>query len=97
MNLFLKFCPGDAFLFLTANALVQIAVVVALAGAISLVFTRHRAAVRHAIWLSALVCVLLSPAAAYVAATADWPLVSLRLFSPTAWFSATLQVWPSAL
>ena len=79
MSWFSKFCPGDAFLFLTANALVQIAVVVALAGAISLVFTRHRAAVRHASWLTALVCALLSPAAAYVAAKADWPLLSLRL------------------
>ena len=79
MNLFLKFCPGDAFVLLTANVLAQIAVVVALACAISLLFARHRAAVRHAIWLSALGCVLLSPAAAYLAAKADWPLLSLRL------------------
>ena len=79
MNLFVKFCPGDALVLLTANVLLQIAVVVALACAISLVFARHRAAVRHAIWLSALGCVLLSPAAAYLAARAEWPLISLRL------------------
>jgi beta-lactamase regulating signal transducer with metallopeptidase domain/protein involved in polysaccharide export with SLBB domain len=79
MNLFLKFCPDDALLLLAANVLVQIAVVVCLACAVSLVFARHRAAARHAIWLSALGCVLLSPAAAYLADRAQWPLVSLRL------------------
>ena len=36
MNLLSKFCPSDAFVLLTANVLVQIAVVVALAAAISL-------------------------------------------------------------
>ena len=66
MSPFSKFCPSDALLLLTANVLVQIAVVAALAGAISLLFARHRAAVRHAIWLLALVR-LLSPAAAYLA------------------------------
>ncbi len=79
MSPFSKFCPSDALLLLTANVLVQIAVVVALAGAISLLFARHRAAVRHAIWLLAFLCTLLSPAAAYLAAKAEWPLVSLRL------------------
>jgi protein involved in polysaccharide export with SLBB domain/beta-lactamase regulating signal transducer with metallopeptidase domain len=79
MNWFSKFCPGDTSLLLTANVLVQIAVVVVLAAAISLLCGRHRPAVRHAIWLAALVCVLLSPAAAYLTAKADWSLVSLRL------------------
>jgi protein involved in polysaccharide export with SLBB domain/beta-lactamase regulating signal transducer with metallopeptidase domain len=79
MNRFMPFYPGDACVLLTANVLLQIAVVVCLACAISLGFARHRAAVRHAIWLSALGCVLLSPAAAYLAAKAPWPLLSLRL------------------
>ena len=84
MNMFLRFCPADAFVVLTANVLVQIAAVVALAYAISIVFARHRPAVRHAIWLGALGCVLLSPAAAYVAASADWSLVSLRVLPRSA-------------
>ena len=79
MTPFLIFCPDDAALFFVVNVLVQIAVVVALALAISLVFARRRAAVRHGIWLSALGCVLVSPIVAYVAGRADWSLVSLRL------------------
>ena len=79
MSWFSKLCPSDTALLLTANVLVQIAVVVALAGAISLLLARHRAAARHAIWLTALACVLLSPAAAYLTARADWSLISLRL------------------
>jgi len=95
MNLLLKLCPSDAFMLLTVNVLVQIAVVVALAGAISLVFARHHAAVRHAIWLSALVCVLLSPAAAYVATKADWPLLSLRLLPRSA--TSDVEAIPSSV
>ena len=79
MTWFLKFYPGDAAILVVVNVLVQIAVVVALAWAVSLVFARHRSAVRHGIWLSALGCVLLSPIVAYVAGRADLSLVSLRL------------------
>ncbi len=79
MTSFLRFCPSDALLLLTANVLVQIAVVVVLAGAVSLLLARHRAALRHAIWLGALLCVLLSPAAAYLAAAVGRPLISLRV------------------
>ena len=79
MTWFLQFYPGDAFVLLAANVLVQIAVVVALAWAISLGFARRRAAMRHGVWLSALGCVLVSTIAAYVAARADLSLVSLRL------------------
>jgi polysaccharide biosynthesis/export protein len=79
MNLFLKFYPGDAVAMLAANVLAQIALVVALACAVSLLFARHRAAARHAIWLSALACVLLGPAAAYLAGKSQLPLIPLRL------------------
>jgi beta-lactamase regulating signal transducer with metallopeptidase domain/protein involved in polysaccharide export with SLBB domain len=79
MNRLIPFYPGDAFVLLAANVLAQIAVVVALACAVSWIFARHRAAARHAIWLSALGCVLLSPIAAYLSAKAEWSLLSLRL------------------
>ena len=79
MNLLMPFYPGDAFVMLAANVLAQIAVVVVLAWIISLLLARRRPAVRHAIWFSALGCVLLSPAAAYFAAKADRPLLALRL------------------
>jgi hypothetical protein len=80
---------------LTANVLLQIAVVVALAAAISLIFARHRAAARHAIWLAALVCVLLSPAAAYLAARANFPLLSLRLLPRSA--ASDVETIPAAV
>jgi len=76
---FLKCYPGDVVALLVANVLAQIAVVVILAGAISLTFARHYAAMRHAIWLCALVGVFVSPIVAYVAARANLSLVSLRL------------------
>jgi beta-lactamase regulating signal transducer with metallopeptidase domain/protein involved in polysaccharide export with SLBB domain len=79
MTSFLVFYPGDAMVLLMVNVLTQIAVVAALAWAISTALARHRAAVRHAIWLSALGCVLLSPIMAYVAPRAGLSLVTLRL------------------
>ena len=94
MTWFLKFYPSDAILLITINALVQIAVVVALAWALSLVFARHRAAVRHGIWLAALSCVFVSPIMAYVAGRADLSLVSLRLLPQ--WAEGPMFTQPNA-
>jgi protein involved in polysaccharide export with SLBB domain/beta-lactamase regulating signal transducer with metallopeptidase domain len=79
MTALLKFYPGDVMLLLTANVLVQLAVVVALAWIISMGFARHRAAVRYAVWLSALGCMLVSPMAAYLAARSGLSLISLPI------------------
>jgi hypothetical protein len=79
LSLFTRFCPDNATLCLTANALLQIAVVAALSWLLSVGVARHRPALCHGIWLSALLCVLLSPAASYVAARAGLSLISLRL------------------
>ena len=80
MNLLMKFCPGHTTILWAANVLLQIAAVAALAWLLASLFARHRPALRHGIWFSALVCVLLSPVAACVAARAGLSLVSLRLF-----------------
>jgi protein involved in polysaccharide export with SLBB domain/beta-lactamase regulating signal transducer with metallopeptidase domain len=81
----MHFYPGDAMVLWTANVLVQLAVVVVLAWAVTAAFARHRAAMRYAVWLSALGCVLVSPLAAYLAAQSGWSLLSLPLLpSPIA-------------
>ena len=92
MNLFIKFCPNDATVLLVANVLAQIAFIAALAWLLSLSFARHRPAVRHGIWASAFLCVLISPLVSYVAARAGLSLVSLRLLPQLA--SADLDVRP---
>ena len=79
MKTLVSFCPGDENVLLVANVLMQIAVVVALAGVVSALLARHRPALRHAIWVVALACVLLSPALTYVAENAGLSLFSLRL------------------
>ena len=79
----MKFYPGDAMLLLAGNVLVQIAVVAALGWLISSLWARHRAALRHGIWLSALVCVLASPVVAYIAMHAGLSLISWRVLPQT--------------
>ena len=86
-----RFYPGDAMVLLAANVLAQVAVVVALAWAISAGFARHRAALRHAVWLGALGCALVSPLAACLAARSGLSLVSLRVLPRTASAEATVS------
>ncbi len=94
MNLLPKFAPGDAIAMLVVNVLVQVAVVVGLAWLLSAALGRHRPALRHAIWLSALGCVLLGPLAASSIQRAGLSLVSLRLWPRTT--EAEIDVAPSA-
>ena len=79
MNLLIKCCPDRSTLCLAANVLVQIAVLAALAWLLASAAARHRPALRHGIWLCALLCILLSPAVSYVAAPAGLSLISLPL------------------
>jgi protein involved in polysaccharide export with SLBB domain/beta-lactamase regulating signal transducer with metallopeptidase domain len=83
MTAMLRFYPGDAIVLLAANVLAQVAVVVALAWGISAGFARHCAALRHAVWLGALGCTLVSPIVACLAARSGLSLVSLRVLPQT--------------
>ena len=79
MNLLIKCCPDRVTLCLAANVLVQIAVLAALAWLLASAVARHRPALCHGIWLTALLSTLFSPAASYVAAPAGLSLISLPL------------------
>ncbi len=61
MNLLLRLYPGDACAYLIGSVAVQIAAVVLVAALLAQIGTRLGAAWRHSVWLTALVCVLLSP------------------------------------
>lgn len=65
MKLLLELYPGDFWALLTANVLLQIAVVVLLACVLVVGIARRAPATRHAIWLCALVCVVCSPILAF--------------------------------
>jgi beta-lactamase regulating signal transducer with metallopeptidase domain len=79
-----RIAPGDAAIALTANALAQVTVVILLAAALSRTVLRRQAAARHGVWLSALVCTLLSPALAVLAARAGLVLGSIPIARPAA-------------
>ncbi len=74
-----RFYPSDATAVAAAAAFVQITVVIALAAAAARLLKR-RAALRHAVWLSALGCVLVSPLLAVLAGRLGVGL--LRIESP---------------
>jgi beta-lactamase regulating signal transducer with metallopeptidase domain len=73
----LRFYPGDSFVQAAASVLVQSTAVLLLALIVSRLFLRGRAALRYAVWLCALVCILLSPFAAVTGSYAGSGLVEL--------------------
>jgi len=75
----LELYPGDGFFELAINAIVQALVIVAVALLVSRFFLRRRPALRHAVWLSALVCVFLSPLLAWMWDAAGVSLISIKI------------------
>ena len=67
MNFLLQFYPGDKFVLAAANVLLQATMAIFAAWLLARFVFRHNAAIRHNIWLSALILVLLSPFTAYMA------------------------------
>lgn len=63
MRVLLDLYPGDSAAILAANVLAQSVVLTLLAWVLAATAGRRRPAIRHAIWLTALLGVLLSPAA----------------------------------
>ena len=80
-DFFARFYPGDTAAVGVAAVLLQITVVIALAAATVRV-AKRRAALRHAVWLTALGCVLVSPLVAVLAGRLGAGLV--RIESPRA-------------
>lgn len=79
MKLLLELYPGDFWALLTANVLLQIAVVVLLACVLVVGIARRAPATRHAIWLCALVCVVCSPILAFTLNGLGITLIPVRL------------------
>jgi beta-lactamase regulating signal transducer with metallopeptidase domain len=79
MNTLLHFYPGDKFVLLTANVLLQATVVILAAWLVAKLLFRRHAAVRHGLWLAALVLVLVSPLTAFLMDAANVRLVALSL------------------
>ncbi len=61
MGLLLQLYAGDDWAWLVGSVAIQIAAVVLVAGALAKIGRRAGAAWRHSVWLTALVCLLLSP------------------------------------
>src|SRR5262249_22296495 len=78
-NFLTSFYPGDAIALALAGVLAQISVVISLAVVTSRALARLGAAARHAVWLSALGCVLASPLLTFLAGRAGLVLVALPL------------------
>jgi beta-lactamase regulating signal transducer with metallopeptidase domain len=79
MNFFLHLYPGDKFAMLAVNVLLQATVVILAAWLLSRLAFPRRAAVRHGLWLAALIFVLISPATAYLMDAANVRILSLSL------------------
>ena len=76
--------PGDAWVFLIANVLVQVTVVILTARLLARLGSRWNAAWRHSIYLVALICVLASPVLSWAMQATGIALVKLRPSVPTA-------------
>ncbi len=100
MNFLLHFYPGDKFVLLSANVLLQATVVILAAWLPARIFFRRNAAIRHNIWLSALVLVLISPVIACVTEAAGLRIITIYMpaasqpESPTASSESTLASPP---
>ncbi len=84
MNVLMQMYPGDAVVFLIANVLVQITVVILAAWFVARLGGRWNAAWRHSIYLVALVCTLASPLLAWATRATGVTLATLRASAPTA-------------
>ncbi len=83
MNVLLRICPGDDCGLLLANVLVQVTVVILAAWLLARLGSRWNAAVRHSIYLVALICVLASPVLSMVMPTTGIALLRLQPSAPT--------------
>lgn len=84
MNTLLQMYPGDACVFLVANVLVQVTVVILTARLLARLGSRWNAAWRHSIYLVALLCVLASPVLSWMVQATGMTLVTLRPSVPDA-------------
>ncbi len=84
MNILLRMYPGDDCVFLIANVLVQVTVVILTARLFARLGSRWNAAWRHSIYLVALLCVLASPVLSWMMQATGITLVTLRPSVPTA-------------
>ncbi len=84
MNVLLRMYPGDDWGILIAEVLLQVTVVALAAWLLARLGGRWNAAWRYAVWLIALVCVLVSPALSYLMQATGATLVTLPAASPAA-------------
>ena len=83
MGMLLHIYPGDNWVFLIANAFLQMTVVILSAWLLARLCSRWNAAWRHSIYLVALICVLASPALAWVTQATGIKLAMLRPHATT--------------
>jgi len=81
MKFLVQLYPGDQFMLLVATVIGQVAVIVVLGFVLTRFPKRRSAATRSAIWLAALVCVLLTPLFACGFGFAEVELVRLPLLA----------------
>ena len=79
MNVLARLDPGDAVAGLFFIVVLQTSVVILLAALLGRAVFRLRAEARHALWLAALVFVLVSPAMAAVARRSGFALCAIAL------------------
>ncbi len=77
MSWLLQYYPGDGFLQIAVNVLLQATLVMLLAFVVSRLFLRRSAAARYGLWLCAMVYVLLSPAVAWSVNRAEVSLIRI--------------------
>jgi beta-lactamase regulating signal transducer with metallopeptidase domain len=82
MNALVRMYPGDGWLILTANALVQITVMILTAWLLARLGNRRNAAWRHAIYFVALFGVLASPLLSWLMQANGMALLTLRTSAP---------------
>ena len=78
MSMLLRIYPGDAWGLLVANVLVQVTVIILSAWLLARLCSRWNAAVRHSIYLVAIICVLAAPVLSMVMPTTGIALLRLR-------------------
>jgi uncharacterized protein (TIGR03067 family) len=79
MSFLMNFYPGDNFIFLTINVLLQVSTVILVAWLLARFAFRNNAAVRHNVWLFALSLVFISPITAYIADAAGLRILTISM------------------
>lgn len=77
MRWLLHLYPGDGFFQIAAYVLVQTTVIVLLSYAVSRLFLTRKAASRYAVWLCALLCILVSPVLAWTGSRSGFSVVEI--------------------